>query len=83
VIAGSWLIASVFIDRTMQTSSTTRAVCGSSSLNQTPDFPCRANLKQDGATGKLACVAVIPVSRWPIRTESGSSAPRKRSSAGL
>ena len=36
VIAGSWLIASVYIERTMQRSSTTLAVCGSSSLTQAP-----------------------------------------------
>ena len=33
-------------------SSTIRAVCGSSSLSQAPLWPCWANLKIDGATGK-------------------------------
>ena len=49
------------------------AVCGSSSLSQAPDWPCWANLKRDGATGKLVCRDVMPVSRWPMRIESGSS----------
>ena len=36
VIAGSWLMASVFIERTMARSSTMLAVCGSSSEIQAP-----------------------------------------------
>ena len=75
VIAGSWLIASVCIDWMKQSSSATPAVCGSSSLTQVPLWPCRANRNRLGATGKLACVAVMPVSRWPLRIESGSSVP--------
>ena len=51
-------------------------VCGSSSLTHAPDLPCCANWKIDGATGKLVCVAVMPVSRWPMRIESGSSCAR-------
>ena len=73
VIAGSWLIASVCIDLTKHSSSAIFAVCGSSSLTQAPDLPCCANWNIDGASGKLVCVAVMPVSRWPLRTESGSS----------
>ncbi len=77
VIAGSWLIASVCIERMMQMSSTMLAVCGKSSLSDAPLWPCRANLKIDGATGKLFWPEVIVVIRWPIRTESGSSIPRR------
>ena len=76
MIAGSWLIASVCIERMMQMSSAIVAVCGKSSLSQAPLWPCRANLKIDGATGKLFWPEVIVVIRWPIRTESGSSMPR-------
>ena len=83
VIAGSWLIASVCIERMMQMSSTISAVCGKSSLSQAPLWPCRANLKIDGATGKLFCPEVIVVIRWPIRTESGSSIPRRLSDRRL
>ena len=39
-----------------QSSSTTFAVCGSSSLTQAPDVPCRANLKIDPASGKRRLV---------------------------
>ena len=76
VIAGSWLIASVCIERMMQRSSAIFAVCGSSSLSQAPLWPCWANLKIDGATGRLFWPEVIVVIRWPMRTESGSSIPR-------
>ena len=75
-MAGSWLIASVCIDLMKHSSSTTRAVCGRSSLTQAPDWPCLAKRNRLGATGKLACVEVMPVSRWPFRIESGSSVPR-------
>ena len=76
VMAGSWLIASVCIDLTMQQmSSTTWPVCGNSSLSHAPLWPCWANLNIDGATGKLFWPEVMPVSRWPMRIESGSSVP--------
>ncbi len=71
VIAGSWLIASVCIERMIVMSSTIPAVCGKSSLSHAPLWPCWANLKIDGATGKFFCPEVIVVIRWPIRTESG------------
>ena len=76
-MAGSWLIASVCIDLMKHRSSATLAVCGSSSLTQAPLLPCWANLYLLGATGNARCVAVMPVSRWPLRTESGSSLPRR------
>ena len=53
-----------------------RPCAASSSLSQAPLWPCWANLKIDGATGKLFWPEVIVVIRWPIRTESGSSIPR-------
>ena len=47
----------------MQSSSTTPAVCGKSSLTHAPDLPCRANWKIEPASGKVAWLADIPVSR--------------------
>ena len=73
VIAGSWLIASVCIDRMKHMSSTIRAVWGSSSQTHMPLLPCRANLYFDGAIGNRFWPEVIVVSRWPIRIESGRS----------
>ena len=83
VMAGSWLIASVFIDRTMHHSSARPDMWGISSLNHAPDSPCRANLNSDGATGNLDWPEVIVVSRCPIRIEAGRSSPRLASIAGL
>ena len=64
-LAGSWLMASVFMERIRQRSSAIFAVHGRVSLNQVPASPCCVNLKTEGATGKLACPAVIPVRRSP------------------
>ena len=83
VTAGSWLIASVCIDRTMQSSSTIFAVCGSRSLTQAPDRPCCAKSNCDPAIGNERWNAVIPVSRCPIRTEAGNSWPFICRSVGL
>ena len=83
VMAGSWLIASVYIERTMHSSSAMRRVCGSSSLSHVPLLPCCANLKIDGATGNVVWPAGHVVSRWPLRIESGRSSPRCSSSSGL
>ena len=44
ICAGAWLNASVTIDLTIATSSTTSARCGSSSDSSAPDRPCLANL---------------------------------------
>ena len=52
-------------------SSAIFAVCGSSSLNHMPLCPCCANLNTDGAIGKFVWYAVMPVSRCPLRMESG------------
>ena len=52
------------------------AVCGSSSLSQAPHWPCWANLNIDGDAREASSGReVMPVSRWPMRTESGSSWP--------
>ena len=75
VIAGSWLMASVYIERTMQRSSTTLAVCGSRSLTQVPFAPWRLNPNRDPASGSDAWLPDMPVSRCPWRTESGSCSP--------
>ena len=67
----------------MHSSSAIFAVWGSSSLSQAPLSPCWANLKIEGATGKLFWPEVIVVIRCPIRIESGSSTPRLFRIAGL
>ena len=82
VIAGSWLIASVCIDCTMHHRSAVVAIRGNNSLNQAPDCPCCANRNSDGITCSRRS-AVIDVSRWPLRIDSGSSSPRRRARAGL
>ena len=84
VTAGSWLIASVCIDLMKHSSSATLAVCGSSSLTRRPRSG-RAGRTGTGwpRPGSSSCREVMPVSRWPIRIESGSSVPWSRSSSGL
>jgi hypothetical protein len=57
VIAGSWLIASVFIVLMTVMSSTIFAVCGSSSLTHVPACPCREKANIERATGS---------DDWPI-----------------
>ena len=83
VIAGSWLIASVYMDLMTHISSAMVAVCGSSSLSQMPLLPCCANLKIDGATGNFACPAVMPVRRCPLRIGVGQILPRTSAECGL
>jgi hypothetical protein len=83
VIAGSWLIASVCIDRTRQSLSMIRPVCGRSSLISVPDSPHGLKPYFDAITGKLFWPLVIPVSRWPLRIESGSSLPCRATSPGF
>ena len=59
VIAGSWLIASVFIDLMTVRSSTIFAVCGSSSLTHVPDLPVlRERERSSCATGSDDCPIV-------------------------
>ena len=64
-------------------SSTIFAWCGSSSLIHVPDFPAWLNLKIERATGKELWPEVMPVMRWPMRIEAGSSVPCSFSSCGL
>ena len=68
-------MASVCIERTMHSSSTIRAVWGSSSLTQVPLLPWRAKSNCEPAIGNDFWCAVMPVSRWPLRIDSGSSSP--------
>lgn len=81
--AGSWLIASVCIERTIASSSAHCARCGSRSLIQAPQAPRWANLRLVFWMRRLCCPEVIVVMRWPWRTESGSSWPCQRGNAGL
>ena len=83
VMAGSWLIASVCSERITAMSSAIPAVNGSSSLYQVPPAPCWANLKIEPAIGSDAWLPVIPVSRCPCRTESGSCWPFCSTNSGL
>ena len=48
-----------------------------------PRVARRGVFTRSETTGKLDCVEVIPVSRCPLRMESGSSVPRSSSSLGL
>jgi hypothetical protein len=57
--------------------------CGKSSLIHCPDFPCWAKEKKGETTGKVDCPEVMPVRRWFIRTEAGSSVPWNSLSLGL
>ena len=73
-MAGSWLMASVCIERMNAMSSTHFAVNGSSSVFiMNPFLPAGLNLYFDGAMGNRFCPEVIVVSRCPARTESGRS----------
>jgi hypothetical protein len=47
VTAGSWLIGSLCTDFTKHQSSAVFAMCGTSSENQAPDWPCWANANGD------------------------------------
>ncbi len=83
VMAGSWLIASVWTERTRQMSSRTPAVCGRRELSHVPARPACWNGNLGAMTGKLFCPEVMPVSRCPCRMESGSSVPCSSLSRGL
>jgi len=83
-LAGSWLIASVCIDRITQMSSAIRAMFGKSSLIHMPLFPCWANLNRLGARGNEAWRAVMPVSRSPWSfSQSLRSSLKRVSRCGL
>ena len=57
------MIASVWRLFKTHKSSTTPAVCGSSSLIHVPFWPWRANSKIEPASGSVAWLALIVVSR--------------------
>ena len=82
-MAGSWLIASVFTVFMTHRSSMILPVCGNNSLIQVPFLPCWVNLNFEPMTGKLFWPEVMPVRRWPMRIESGSSVPVSFASFGL
>ncbi len=83
VVAGSWLIASVFIDLMTAMSSTIFATLGINSLTHRPHWPCWANLNIGAAQGNDFWPDVMPVMRCPPRTLSGSSEPLSSASLGL
>lgn len=82
-MAGSWLMASVFIDRINVRSPAIFAVWGNNSLMVMRPGPYSANLYFDAASGKRLCPALMPVSRCPLRTDAGKSCPHIVSSLGL
>src|SRR5215216_6176170 len=75
VMAGSWLIASVYIDLTMQMSSAIFCMCGRRSLIQVPCWPQGRPDHIGATTGKWACPLVMPVMRCVPFTEGGRSLP--------
>ncbi len=74
-MAGSWLIASVYIDLTMQMSSAMVCMWGSRSLIQVPCWPQRRPVHMGATTGIWAWPEVMPVRRWLPLTEGGMSLP--------
>src|SRR3954467_9528983 len=83
VWAGSWLIASVYIDLTMQMLSAMRCMCGSRSLIQVPCWPQGRPDHMGATTGKWAWPLVMPVIRCVPFTDGGRSLPWFWESAGL
>src|SRR5688572_25195566 len=81
VWAGSWLIASVFIERMMQTSSLTAPRCGKSVAISWPDLPKRVN----GWRGpkQLSCWFWSWAIGWPLVNDSGIGLPFISASLGL
>src|SRR5262245_56232064 len=83
-MAGSWLMASVCIERMKAIESTQRAVQGNSSVFiHRPHWPAGRNLYLEGAIGKRFCPEVMVVSRWPMRIESGRSLSYHSFNTGL
>src|SRR6185437_2457829 len=83
VMAGSWLIASVHVLRTIAISSAMRAVYGSRSEIQAPLRPYCLKSKTEGAIGNLVCPLVIVVNRCPLRIDGGKSWSNISRSFGL
>jgi hypothetical protein len=72
-MAGSWLIASVYIERMTQIRPRTWAVHGEQVFIQHAALAGSVNLYFDGAMGNRAWPEVMVVRRWPLRTLSGRS----------
>ncbi len=79
--AGSWLICSVCIDRTMHRSSAIPAMWGNRSEISWPDAPCLANLAIDPRA--LRTAPCNWASCCPLVNDSGNAWPSSRSSSGL
>ena len=75
VTAGSWLIESVCMLRTMARSSTIRPVCGNSSDVSTPARPCRTKPKAEPTSGMVPWRTVLAENRSCPRTDGGNSWP--------
>ena len=57
--------------------------CGSSSESIIPDLPYALNGLIGGSTGNFLSPDVMVERRVPLRTESGTSCPRRASNPGL
>ncbi len=66
--AGAWLKASVTIDLTIATSSTTSPRCGSSSESSAPDWPCLLNLNLGASRVELG---LMNAARYPLSRSAG------------
>ena len=69
---GSWLIASVCIERMTQSSSAKRPVWLMMSLYSMPLWPYLLKSTNEPASESVAWYPLMPVRRCPWRTESGS-----------
>src|SRR3954469_12009654 len=82
VCAGSWLIASVVIERMMQGSAAAEPMCGKTSAISCPDLPNRLN----DHCGPRHLRAAFPWSwaiGWPLVNDSGMGCPVISASLGL
>jgi hypothetical protein len=79
--AGSWLICSVTIERTMQMSSAIPPMCGKSSLISWPDLPhC---LKANDGPRAISCAPCNCANCCPFVNDSGNGWPCSLASIGL
>ena len=78
--AGAWLNWSVYIERTMHSSSATVCRCGRISDISCPDLPYLANLC--GVPSSLGW-PLMKANCWPLRYESGQGWPLSSLSFGL
>ena len=79
--AGSWLICSVVIDRTMQILSAIPAMCGNRSEISWPDWPCLWN-PQVGPRA-VSVMFCNWASCCPLVNDSGNGLPWSSLSLGL